>query len=229
MNTAEFERRVASMGELESDLAFLPPLFEDADELAAFRARHGQAEFERQSIYEGTGPLFLGIDAGSTTLKLVALNADAQIVYSVYEPIRGDLVETLREALDGLYRKIEPPSYLPHAKPSMWIARACATGYGEELLRAAFGVDMGVVETAAHLRSARHLCDDLDFLLDIGGQDMKALWVRHGMVTDAALNEACSSGCGAFIEGTAAALKTTPWTPCSRAIPSTWAPSARSS
>ena len=211
MNTAEFERRVASMGELESDLAFLPPLFEDADELAAFRARHGQAEFERQSIYEATGPLFLGIDAGSTTLKLVALNTDAQIVYSVYEPIRGDLVETLREALDGLYRKIEPPSYLPHAKPSMWIARACATGYGEELLRAAFGVDMGVVETAAHLRSARHLCDDLDFLLDIGGQDMKALWVRHGMVTDAALNEACSSGCGAFIEGTAAALKTTPW------------------
>lgn len=211
MNTAELERRVASMGELESDLAFLPPLFEDTDELAAFRARHGQAEFERQSIYEGTGPLFLGIDAGSTTLKLVALNADAQIVYSVYEPIRGDLVETLREALDGLYRKIEPPSYLPHAKPSMWIARACATGYGEELLRAAFGVDMGVVETAAHLRSARHLCDDLDFLLDIGGQDMKALWVRHGMVTDAALNEACSSGCGAFIEGTAAALKTTPW------------------
>lgn len=211
MNTAEFERRVASMGELESDLAFLPPLFEDADELAAFRARHGQAEFERQSIYEGTGPLFLGIDAGSTTLKLVALNADAQIVYSVYEPIRGDLVETLREVLDGLYRKIEPPSYLPHAKPSMWIACACATGYGEELLRAAFGVDMGVVETAAHLRSARHLCDDLDFLLDIGGQDMKALWVRHGMVTDAALNEACSSGCGAFIEGTAAALKTTPW------------------
>ena len=211
MNTAELERRVASMGELESDLAFLPPLFEDADELAAFRARHGQAEFERQSIYEATGPLFLGIDAGSTTLKLVALNTDAQIVYSVYEPIRGDLVETLREALDGLYRKIEPPSYLPHAKPNMWIARACATGYGEELLRAAFGVDMGVVETAAHLRSARHLCDDLDFLLDIGGQDMKALWVRHGMVTDAALNEACSSGCGAFIEGTAAALKTTPW------------------
>ena len=211
MNTAELERRVASMGELESDLAFLPPLFEDADELTAFRARHGQAEFERQSIYEATGPLFLGIDAGSTTLKLVALNTDAQIVYSVYEPIRGDLVETLREALDGLYRKIEPPSYLPHAKPSMWIARACATGYGEELLRAAFGVDMGVVETAAHLRSARHLCDDLDFLLDIGGQDMKALWVRHGMVTDAALNEACSSGCGAFIEGTAAALKTTPW------------------
>lgn len=211
MNTAELERRVASMGELESDLAFLPPLFEDTDELTAFRARHGQAEFERQSIYEATGPLFLGIDAGSTTLKLVALNTDAQIVYSVYEPIRGDLVETLREALDGLYRKIEPPSYLPHAKPSMWIARACATGYGEELLRAAFGVDMGVVETAAHLRSARHLCDDLDFLLDIGGQDMKALWVRHGMVTDAALNEACSSGCGAFIEGTAAALKTTPW------------------
>lgn len=211
MNTAELERRVASMGELESDLAFLPPLFEDADELAAFRARHGQAEFERQSIYEATGPLFLGIDAGSTTLKLVALNTDAQIVYSVYEPIRGDLVETLREALDGLYRKIEPPSYLPHAKPSIWVARACATGYGEELLRAAFGVDMGVVETAAHLRSARHLCDDLDFLLDIGGQDMKALWVRHGMVTDAALNEACSSGCGAFIEGTAAALKSTPW------------------
>lgn len=211
MNTAELERRVASMGELESDLAFLPPLFEDTDELTAFRARHGQAEFERQSIYEATGPLFLGIDAGSTTLKLVALNTDAQIVYSVYEPIRGDLVETLREALDGLYRKIEPPSYLPHAKPSMWIARACATGYGEELLRAAFGVDMGVVETAAHLRSARHLCDDLDFLLDIGGQDMKALWVRHDMVTDAALNEACSSGCGAFIEGTAAALKTTPW------------------
>ncbi|PWL79912.1 MAG: hypothetical protein DBY20_01430 [Coriobacteriia bacterium] len=211
MNTSELERRIADMGELKSDLAFLPPLFEDANELAAFRARHAQAEFERQGIYEATGPLFLGIDAGSTTLKLVALNADAQIVYSVYEPIRGDLIETLREALDELYRKIEPPSYLPHAKSSTWIARACATGYGEELLRAAFGVDMGVVETAAHLRSARHLCDDLDFLLDIGGQDMKALWVRHGMVTDAALNEACSSGCGAFIEGTAAALKTTPW------------------
>lgn len=127
MNTSELERRIADMGELKSDLAFLPPLFEDADELAAFRARHAQAEFERQGIYEATGPLFLGIDAGSTTLKLVALNADAQIVYSVYEPIRGDLVETLREALDELYRKIEPPSYLPHAKSSTWIARACAT------------------------------------------------------------------------------------------------------
>ena len=98
MNTAELERRVASMGELESDLAFLPPLFEDADELAAFRARHGQAEFERQSIYEATGPLFLGIDAGSTTLKLVALNTDAQIVYSVMLPRTGCEADRMSEA-----------------------------------------------------------------------------------------------------------------------------------
>ena len=210
VDTAELEEAIESMGAVESDLERLEPLFSSEEELEEFRARHDRAEFARRGIYEAKGPLYLGIDAGSTTLKLVVLDEDARIVHSTYESIRGDLIETLREALGELYRRISVPAYLPHAKPRTWIARAVATGYGEDLLRAAFGVDAGIVETAAHLRSARQLCPDLDFLLDIGGQDMKALWVRHGMVVDAALNEACSSGCGAFIEGTAAALKSTP-------------------
>ena len=210
VKTAGLEESIASMGAVESDLERLEPLFSSEEELEEFRDRHARAEFERRGLYEAKGPLFLGIDAGSTTLKLVVLDEDAKIVHSAYEPIRGDLVETLREELGELYRRISVPAYLPHAEPRTWIARAVATGYGEDLLRAAFGVDAGIVETAAHLRSARELCPDLDFLLDIGGQDMKALWVRHGMVVDAALNEACSSGCGAFVEGTAAALKSTP-------------------
>ena len=94
--------------------------------------------------------------------------------------------------------------------PAAWIAHATATGYGEDLVRAGLGVDSGVVETAAHLRAALHLRADTSFLLDIGGQDMKALWVRDGRIVDAVLNEACSSGCGAFVESTAHSLNITP-------------------
>lgn len=209
VNTRELEERIDALGPLESDIDHLDALFETEEELAEFQKRHEAVDFPRANIYDTKGPLYVGVDAGSTTLKLVAIDERGKIVYSVYEPVKGDLVKTLKAALLGLYWKIAPPAYLPKSKPKMWIARACATGYGEELLKAAFGVDDGLVETSAHLRSAVQVCPDLTFLLDIGGQDMKALWVKNGMVVDATLNEACSSGCGAFIEGTAASLKST--------------------
>ncbi|MCI8469600.1 MAG: hypothetical protein HFJ75_09005 [Eggerthellaceae bacterium] len=192
----------------EDDLGRLPALFSDEDELRAFRERHRQATYPTRRAFDVRGPVFVGIDAGSTTAKLAVVDADGTLVHSAYEPTRGDILDTVREMLLGAYAAI--PSSAPRGQEAPWVAHATATGYGEGLLRAALGIDSGMVETAAHLRGARQLRPDVSFVLDIGGQDMKALWVSDGQVTDAVLNEACSSGCGAFIEGTAHSLRSNP-------------------
>lgn len=209
INSAELLERIEKIELLENNLDFLLALFDDEVELNSFRQSRAAVSFPEERSGRARGPLYVGIDAGSTTLKIAVINDEGKLVYDSYEPIHGELIKTLRKGLLSMYRSVIPPSYLANPDDAAWIAQVAATGYGESLLCRAFGVDTGAVETAAHLRSARELCPDLNLLLDIGGQDMKALWVKDGMVVDAALNEACSSGCGAFIEGTAAALKTT--------------------
>lgn len=207
---SELAERIANIHALEDDLEHLPPLFENVEDVEAFRARHAALTFPRKRLFDVTGNLYVGIDAGSTTVKLAVLDEDRNLVHTAYEPTRGDMLKTLRDMLLELYASMPRP-YNRHEEPYVRIAHVTATGYGEELLRAAIGVDSGVVETAAHLRAAQHICPDVSFVLDIGGQDMKALWVRDGQVSDAVLNEACSSGCGSFIEGTSYSLRSDPW------------------
>ena len=201
----------AAAGELleaEEELGRLPALFSDEADLAAFRERHRAAVFPTLRTFDARGPVFLGVDAGSTTAKVALVDAEGRLVYSAYEPTRGDVLDTVRQMVLGALAAL--PSSAPRGEEAPWIAHATATGYGEDLLRAALGIDSGVVETAAHLRGAQALRPDVSFVLDIGGQDMKALWVENDAVADAVLNEACSSGCGAFIEGTAHSLRSTP-------------------
>lgn len=190
------------------DIPRLAPLFSSQEELAAFHERHGRAVFPTKTIFDVEGPLYLGIDSGSTTVKLALVDGEGKLVYSDYRPSRGDVIETTREMLLSLYRALPDSVLVGHELP--YLAQATATGYGEAVLVEGFGVDSGVVETTAHLRAARELCPEATFVLDIGGQDMKALWLNGGHVSDAVLNEACSSGCGAFIEGTAHGLHVSP-------------------
>ncbi len=206
----QLEEQLANAPE-ELDAEGLPrlaPLFTTDAERDAFRARHAQATYPTARSFEAEGPLYLGVDAGSTTVKLALLDADGNLLHSDYRPSRGDALETIREMLLSVYRALPKSALKGHALP--YLAHVTATGYGEELLTRGFGADSGVVETTAHVRAARQVCPEATFVLDIGGQDMKALWLDGAHVRDAVLNEACSSGCGAFIEGTAHALHSSP-------------------
>lgn len=205
---SELEERLAICPNPVDDLDRLPPLFQNEKEREVFRTRHAHERIPRTRLFDCEGPVYLGIDSGSTTVKLVVVNEAGSLVYSDYRPVEGDALKTASSMLVELYRVLPKP--YRQAEPTVHIAHATATGYGEDLLRAGLGIDSGAVETTAHLHAALALRPDTTFVLDIGGQDMKALWVRDGLIVDAMLNEACSSGCGAFIEGTAHALHATP-------------------
>ena len=168
----------------------LRPLFRDGEE-AAFRARHSRARVSRVDIAGISGPCFLGIDAGSTTTKAVLVDSTGAMAWSAYEGNGGSpLLLALRMVRD--LRRAMPPG--------AWIARSCATGYGESLVSAALCMDMGEVETIAHYTAAARFLPGVDAILDIGGQDMKFLRMRDGVISSVLLNEACSSGCGSFLE-----------------------------
>lgn len=176
----------------------LPPLFADETARKDFRERHAAAALPRLAEGETPeGPLFLGLDAGSTTSKLVLVDADGRLVHSFYAPNGGHPLTVLVDALRETYR------LLPAGAA---IGRACATGYGEGLVRAALGADEGEVETVAHCLAAERLLPGVDAVLDIGGQDMKFLRVKEGVISSVVLNEACSSGCGSFLETFASSL-----------------------
>ncbi len=194
----------------DSSLERLAPLFSSEEELAAFRAHHGQEAYPTGRLFDSHGPLFLGIDCGSTTVKLAVLDQEGRLLHNAYRPSRGETVETLQEMLGQLYSELPQVSSPGCEKP--YIAHVAATGYGEAMLTTAFNADSSVVETVAHARAARQVRPGATFVLDIGGQDIKALWLDGDLIGDAVLNEACSSGCGAFIEGTAHSLRTTPYT-----------------
>ena len=169
----------------------LPALFESEEEYKEFSERHAKASVAERAIAEYSGNAWLGIDCGSTTTKLVVLSEDKEILYSFYDSNRGNPVEIVKEQLERIYEL---------AADRIKICGSAVTGYGEELIKHAFGVDMGLVETIAHYSAAKYFMPDVDFILDIGGQDIKCFKIKNGAIDSIMLNEACSSGCGSFIE-----------------------------
>ncbi|TWH52134.1 acyl-CoA dehydratase activase [Sporomusa sp. KB1] len=173
------------------------PLFADQEDVKRFQARHAQHAVPKQELSSYTGKAYLGIDAGSTTTKLALIDAGDKLLYFYYGSNRGNPLETVIEALQELY-KVLPTG--------VQIAGSVVTGYGERLIQAALQVDAGEVETVAHLKAANYFLPGVTFVLDIGGQDMKSFFVRDGVIDSIMLNEACSAGCGSFIETFAQSL-----------------------
>lgn len=175
----------------------LEPLFRNEQEFGEFCERHGRAVVKKEALSDYRGNCFLGIDAGSTTTKLVLIGEQGQLLYQFYANNQGNPIMTSQFAIGELKRQ------LPETAK---IVRGCSTGYGEALLKSAFSLDEGVVETIAHCTAASFFDSDVDCVLDIGGQDMKCIKLKNGTVDNILLNEACSSGCGSFIENFATSL-----------------------
>lgn len=176
----------------------LQPLFENEEELADFRKRHEKAAVEEAALEDYSGVAFLGIDAGSTTTKMTLIDPEGRILWSVYDTNDGDPLRKSMDMLTELYDQMPE---------DVFIGRTVTTGYGEALIKNALKVDEGEVETMCHYRAAEHFCPGVDFILDIGGQDMKAMKAKDGVLSSIQLNEACSSGCGSFIETLANSLQ----------------------
>ncbi len=194
----ELAKKSESLGDNRlCEVERLEPLFKDESSLEEFRARHAENIIPTADFSSHTGACYLGIDAGSTTTKAVLLNDKAEILYSHYAGNQGDPLKSVIEILKEIYRTIPDGAY---------IAKSCATGYGEHLIKAALGADFGEIETMAHYKAADKLLPGAEFILDIGGQDMKCIRVKNGEIESILLNEACSSGCGSFIENFANAL-----------------------
>lgn len=175
----------------------LDPLFKDEKDRRDFESFHKKDPIDYGDLKSYKGKLYLGIDAGSTTSKVVVLDEDKRILYSHYANNQGRPLELMVEVLSDIYDKKNPQAE---------IVASGITGYGEDFIKKALKVDVGEVETIAHYRAARYFNEDVDFILDIGGQDMKAIHIRDGVIDSIQLNEACSSGCGSFIETFAKSL-----------------------
>ncbi len=169
----------------------LPPLFENNEEIEAFQLRHSQYKITRENLEHYKGKTYLGIDAGSTTTKIALIGEAGELLYSFYGSNKGDPLKLIAHQLIKLMTML--PKHVS-------ISYSCATGYGEALIKNTFQVDIGEVETIAHYTAAERFVNGVDFILDIGGQDMKCIKTKKGIVHSVTLNEACSSGCGSFIE-----------------------------
>ena len=181
-----------NLGDMQgSEVQRLDALFATPDELAEFRARHDAQVVPKGDLASYRGRVFIGIDAGSTTMKAAVVGEDGELLYTWYGNNRGDVLGTARTIMDDIYDKLPEGCTIGHVT---------TTGYGEALLIEALRADSGEIETVAHLRGAKAFVPDVEFILDIGGQDMKCLRVRNGVIEHIMLNEACSSGCGSFIE-----------------------------
>ena len=189
--------RLTSGVEMAFELHRLPPLFASQEDYDAFCARHARAVVEKGDLASYTGGCFLGVDAGSTTTKLALIGERGELLWSYYANNQGSPIETAKRAVSALARELPESAH---------ILRECSTGYGEALLKAAFSLDEGEVETIAHCTAAAFFDPQVDCVLDIGGQDMKCIKLHNGSVDNVLLNEACSSGCGSFIENFAASL-----------------------
>ncbi len=174
-----------------STSARMEPLFADEGAYGEFKARHDMASVPVVPAEDYRGKAYLGIDCGSTTTKLVLISEKKDILYTYYSSNKGDPIEIVRGELAKIYDLIGD---------RITIGGAAVTGYGEELVKHAFKCDIGMVETIAHYTAARHFKPEVDFILDIGGQDIKCFRIRNGAIDSIMLNEACSSGCGSFIE-----------------------------
>ncbi len=174
-----------------SDTKYLRPLFLNEEEYKEFRERHASAKITRGDIAKAEGPVFLGIDAGSTTTKAALTDRDNRLLYEHYQNNEGDPLDVVKAVLKEIYARLPEKAY---------IGRSVVTGYGEGLIKAAFKIDDGEIETMAHYKAARQFLPEVSFILDIGGQDMKCMKIKDGAISSIMLNEACSSGCGSFLE-----------------------------
>ena len=169
----------------------LKPLFASAEEKAQFLRRHAENKVPKVALSDYQGPIYIGVDAGSTTSKVVAISQEKTLLFDYYTSNQGNPVERIKEALEQFYQEKQAKAY---------VAGAYATGYGEALMQAAFSLDGGEVETICHYEAAKYFDPRVEFVIDIGGQDMKCFTVDQGVISSIVLNEACSSGCGSFIE-----------------------------
>lgn len=181
-----------------NEVTRLEPLFKDEDALNTFVERHNKEKVETYPLSDYTGDCFLGIDAGSTTTKVALIDMEGRLLYSYYGSNQGKPLELCKSILEEIY------SLLPEGAT---IKNSCVTGYGEALIKEALQMDIGEIETIAHYKAADHFLPGVEFILDIGGQDMKCLRVEDGVIDDILLNEACSSGCGSFLETFAHSLE----------------------
>lgn len=180
----------------QSTYAYNSPLFENETEYEEFIKRHDRARVETYPLEGYHGKLYLGIDSGSTTLKFVLIDEDSNIRYENYQPNKGNPVSVIKKIFEELYEKY----------PDLQIAASASTGYGEDLAKNAFMLDGGLVETMAHFTAAKKFMPEVDFIIDIGGQDIKCFKIENNVISNIFLNEACSSGCGSFLQTFANAL-----------------------
>ena len=177
-------------------ISSLEPLFKDRAEYDEFVERHAKDRVERIEGSEYEGEAFLGIDSGSTTLKVILTNDKGEILYSRYESNQGKPIDVVVDSLKEMYSRY----------PKAHIASSAVTGYGEDMIKAALNIEYGVVETVAHFTAAKFFLPDVEFIIDIGGQDMKCFKIRNGAIDNIFLNEACSSGCGSFLQTFASSM-----------------------
>lgn len=192
ISSKELIKKLNSISEKEIEDNFLEPLFKNDKEYFDFKKRHDSSVVPKSDLKTYKGNIFLGIDVGSTTTKAVVLGQNGELLYSSYNNNEGSPLNKTLEILKELYILINKDTR---------IAKATVTGYGEGLIKAALGIDIGEIETICHFRGAKEFMTNVEFILDIGGQDMKALMIKDGIINNILLNEACSSGCGSFIEG----------------------------
>jgi predicted CoA-substrate-specific enzyme activase len=195
----EFIAQLSQSNPIQTTEHHLSPLFGGQHKFDAWEQIRNLVTIPQNKITDSK-ELFLGIDSGSTTTKMVVLNENKEMVFHFYKHNNGDPLQIITQGLLSLFDKISDfPS------PPIIVASS-VTGYGEELIHNGLGIDFGIVETVAHTLAAQQLDPEVTFVLDIGGQDMKAIFIQQGTITNIEINEACSSGCGTFIEGFANTL-----------------------
>ncbi|MCT4509314.1 MAG: 2-hydroxyacyl-CoA dehydratase [Tepidibacter sp.] len=200
----KFKELYDRLGELEkrnkNDVKRLGALFKNEEELEKFRNRHSMATVRKEDLSCYKGNCFLGIDAGSTTTKVLLMGEEDEILYTHYGSNEGHPLKIVVEVIKDLYNKLPKDAS---------IVNSAVTGYGEGLIKSALNIDFGEIETVAHYKAAERFLPGVEFILDIGGQDMKCLKVKNGVIHNIMLNEACSSGCGSFIETFAKSMNLT--------------------
>ncbi len=194
---AQFIQKLESSGTMISEMNHLDPLFASEEDYTRFQERQNRHTVPKGKLSSYEGKCYLGVDAGSTTLKLALVSENGELLYSYYGSNQGNPAMVAKNALLDLFA---------HKGPNAQIAYTCSTGYGEELMKHAFHLDESEVETITHYYAASYFEPDVDCILDIGGQDMKCITIKNGGVDSIILNEACSSGCGSFIESFANSL-----------------------
>lgn len=188
-NLIEKLNSVYSIDSMDTD--YIDVLFKDEDEYREFVDRHSKDKVKTKELKDIKGNCYLGIDAGSTTTKLALVDEEGNLLYSHYGSNHGKPLETTIGALKKIYDKLPKEANIVYGT---------VTGYGEGLIKKALKIDNGEIETIAHYKAAKFFNNDVDFILDIGGQDMKCLKIKNGVIDSIILNEACSSGCGSFLE-----------------------------